>query len=202
MIYVIRHGETDSNFARVVQTPETPLNPRGILQAERLGERLAGAGIARILSSDYARALMTAEALARATGAPIGLEPLLEERNYGEIRGLAYDTVGRDIVADDYDPPGGETWPQFHARVDRAWERIRAAAGTAGGDLAVVTHGLVCYSLALRHLQLPAGAVPPRRWANTSVTRVEPRPPWRVEILDDASHLDSVSADRAAPSGI
>ncbi len=51
-IFIVRHGETASNAARVVQTPETPLNERGLEQTQRLARRLAEAGIARILSSD------------------------------------------------------------------------------------------------------------------------------------------------------
>ena len=37
-IYLVRHGETASNAARVVQTPEVPLSPRGEDQARRLSE--------------------------------------------------------------------------------------------------------------------------------------------------------------------
>ena len=51
-IFVVRHGETPGNAARVVQTPETPLSARGALQAERLARRLADAGIGHILASD------------------------------------------------------------------------------------------------------------------------------------------------------
>jgi hypothetical protein len=32
-IFIIRHGETPGNAARVVQTPETPLSARGVRQA-------------------------------------------------------------------------------------------------------------------------------------------------------------------------
>jgi broad specificity phosphatase PhoE len=45
-ILLIRHGETDSNAARIVQTPDVPLSARGVAQAERLARRLAGAGVA------------------------------------------------------------------------------------------------------------------------------------------------------------
>ena len=35
-IYVVRHGETPGNVNRVLQTPETPLSERGLVQAERV----------------------------------------------------------------------------------------------------------------------------------------------------------------------
>ena len=201
MIFLIRHGETADNAARIVQLPAAPLSPRGVAQAERLARRLAGAGVARILSSDLARARTTAECLQRATGAPLLFEPLLHERNFGDIRGTAYAELGLDMFAPDYAPPNGETWPVFHARVDGAWERVKALAATTDGNLAVVTHGLVCRSLAGRHLRLPEGVIVPERWENASVTIVECPQPWRVTLLNCVAHLDDLDATPAS-SGV
>ena len=201
MIFLIRHGETVGNAARIVQRPDSPLSPRGMAQAERLARRLAREGVSRILSSDLARARTTAECLERATGAPLVFEPLLHERNFGDIRGTSYAELGFDMFAPDYAPPNGESWPVFHARVDRAWERVQALAATIDGNLAVVTHGLVCRSLAARYLQLPVGAVLPERWENTSVTVVECPAPWRVTLLNCVAHLDDLEATPAG-SGV
>ena len=107
-IYLIRHGETAGNATRVVQVPEIPLSPNGIHQARRLARRLAGEGIGQILSSDLARAAMTAEAVAETTGAPIRYDALLHERNFGDVRGTPYAELSVDLFAPDYDPPGGE----------------------------------------------------------------------------------------------
>jgi probable phosphoglycerate mutase len=194
VIYLIRHGETAGNAARVVQRPDIPLSPRGLAQAERLARRLAPEGVARIVSSDLVRARQTAECLARATGAPLTFEPLLHERNFGDIRGTAYADLGFDMFAPDYAPPGGETWSEFHARVDRAWDRVRALAAATDGHLAVVTHGLVCRSLAGRHLCLPDKVVVPERWENASVTVVDCPAPWRVTLLNCVAHLDDLEA--------
>ncbi len=193
VIFLMRHGETAGNAARIVQHPDIPLSPRGLAQAERLARRLAREGIARILSSDLARARQTAECVQRATGARLAFEPLLHERNFGDIRGTAYADLGFDIFAPDYVPPNGESWPVFHARVDRAWERVQALAA-ADGSLAVVTHGLVCRSLAARHLRLPEGMIVPERWENASVTMVECPAPWRVTLLNCVAHLDDLDA--------
>src|SRR5262245_46798881 len=191
MIFLIRHGETDSNAARIVQTPDIPLSERGLQQAERLARRLAAEGVAAILSSDLRRAVMTAEALRAATGAPLRFDPGLQERNYGDVRGQSYATLGVDILAPDYEPPGGERWAQFHARVDAMWPRITAAAAATAGNLAVVTHGLVCHSLAQHHLRLLPDCTAPLRWDNASLTIVDGQPPWTVRVLNCTSHLDS-----------
>jgi probable phosphoglycerate mutase len=201
VIFLIRHGETVGNASRIVQRPDSPLSPRGVAQAERLARRLAREGIARIVSSDLARAVTTAEALQRATGAPLTFEPLLQERNFGDLRGTAYADLGFDMFEPDYAPPNGETWPVFHARVDRVWERVQALAKATDGNLAVVTHGLVCRSLAARHLLLAVGESVPERWENTSVTIVDCPAPWRVRRLNCIAHLDDLDTVPLADSG-
>lgn len=196
-IVLVRHAETVFNATRVVQPPDTPLSDRGRAQAARLAERLATSGVRRILSSDLARARATAEALHEATRAPIVLDPDLQERNYGAVRGTPYAALDVDIFGPDYVPPEGESWAAFHARVDRAWEHVvRAAAETA--PIAVVTHGLVCYSLLLRHVLPPPGVAPSMRWGNTSVTLIDGPTPWRARVLDCTAHLDeALRADGA-----
>ena len=129
-IFLIRHGETIGNASRVVQHPTDPLSPRGVAQAERLARRLAREGVARIVSSDYARARTTAECLRRETGAPLSFEPLLQERSFGDLRGRPYAEIDFDMFGPDYEPPNGESWPVFHARVDRAWARVPSTALT------------------------------------------------------------------------
>jgi probable phosphoglycerate mutase len=193
-IYLIRHGETVGNAARVVQMPDSPLSPRGLAQARLLAARLAGVGVAHILSSDLARAATTARCLRDSTGATLEHDPLLQERSFGDIRGTPYAELGFDLFAADFAPVNGESWEVFHARVDRAWTRVQVVATTTNGSLAVVTHGLVCRSLAARHLTLPAGEAVPARWENTSLTIVEGPSPWRVRLLNCVAHLDGLDA--------
>lgn len=187
-IFLIRHGETALNAARVVQTPDTPLSERGLAQAEALARRLAGENVTAILSSDLPRAVMTAERIQRACGAPLALDASLQERNFGDVRGRPYSTLGADILSPTYEPPGGESWPAFNARVERAWEAICAAQAATGGNLAVVTHGLVCHVLADHHLQLGEATRSP--WHNASLTVVDATPPWVVRVLNCTRHLD------------
>jgi probable phosphoglycerate mutase len=199
-IFLIRHGETLGNAAHVVQRPDNPLSPRGVAQAERLARRLEREGLARILASDLARAATTAEHLRRITDVPLQFDALLQERNFGDIRGTAYSDLGFDLFAPDYAPPNGETWEAFHSRVDRAWALVRQIAAATDGHLAVVTHGLVCRSLAARHLRLPAGQDLPERWENTALTIVEGGAPWRVRLLNCVAHLDDLDTAGSSSS--
>ena len=197
MILLVRHGETPSNAARVVQTPDTPLSPRGARQAERLAARLASLSVTRILTSDLARALETAERVQAATRAELAIDPLLQERNFGDVRGTPYSELGVDLFGPDFAPPGGESWEEFHCRVDAAWARVRAVAAATPGNLAVVTHGLVCYSLALRHLELPEGVHADLRVPNTALALIESLPPFRVSVWGCTAHLEEAAT--AAP---
>jgi broad specificity phosphatase PhoE len=106
------------------------------------------------------------------------------------------------MFAPGYAPPNGETWEVFHARVDQAWARVLALAEKTDGHLAVVTHGLVCRSLAGRHLILDDGNAVPERWENTSLTIVECPAPWRVRLLNCIAHLEDLDAAPVADSGI
>lgn len=192
-IVLIRHGETEGNQQRRLQFPDTPLAARGVAQAERLATRLADRSVGRILSSDYRRAEMTAHAIERATGAPLAFEPSLRERHFGALRGRTYADLGLDPFAPEYEPPGGESWEAFHARADQAFRSVVSLASTVVGDLAVVTHGLMCYSVVSRHLEIEGNA--PVRFGNTSVTILAAVPPHRVSVVNCTAHLDETTAD-------
>ena len=189
-IFIVRHGETDGNASRLIQAPETPLNARGMAQAEALAGRLAREGVARIVASDYARARMTADAVHRATGAPLEVDPGLRERDFGDWRGVSHDAIPH-FLDDGVVPPNGESWESFHARADEAWERVSRHARETEGNVVAVTHGLVCFSFALHHLGLPAGTEADRGFHNTSVTVAESRAPWGVSTLNCTAHLDA-----------
>jgi broad specificity phosphatase PhoE len=193
-IFLVRHGETAGNRDRVIQVAETPLSERGIAQAERLAARLAEHPIGRIVSSDLARARMTAEVVAKLTGAPLSLDARLQERNFGDLRGTPYADLGLDPFAPDYVPPAGESWEQLHRRADAAFEHAISLAGrTPGRDLVVVTHGLVCHSWVARRLDL-GGLAAPAGFGNTSVTLIDPSPPFRVALVNCTAHLDEETA--------
>lgn len=196
-IYLIRHGETDGNRRRVLQHPEIPLSDRGLAQAARLGARVADAGITRILSSDMTRAAMTAQAVSRATGVDIEFDTGLHERNFGDLRGVAYADLSEDPFGPDYHPPAGESWDVFHARVADVWRRVDDAAASTDGHLAVVTHGLVCRRVVDHHAHT-AEPTALGGWGNTSLTILQ-GPPWQVQLLACTKHLDGLD-DADAPS--
>lgn len=188
-LYIVRHGETDSNAARIIQMPDADLSVVGHAQAGKLAIRMASAGITRIVSSDYPRAAATATAVATVTGTGIEFDPALRERDFGDLRGRSYDSLGFNPFAADFAPPNGESRSMFKQRVAQAWKRICARSDTTEGNLLVVTHGQVCRALVQFHIDYCAlGQLPPM-WFNTSVTEVLARPPWAARLINCVAHL-------------
>jgi broad specificity phosphatase PhoE len=197
-ILLVRHGETDGNAARILQRPDVPLNERGILQAERLAQRLLACGFVRILCSDLLRARMTAAPLAVHSGIVIEESPLLQERNFGDLRGVPYAELAENPFGPDFVPPNGEDWPTFHARVADAFAFIVSRRRSVNGTLVVVTHGLVCHALVERHALLPEGAVAPERFDNTSITVLHEDAPHGISLINCTRHLvTSLEMDRS-----
>jgi broad specificity phosphatase PhoE len=199
-LLLVRHGETPLNAARVMQPPDTPLSPRGLLQARAVAERLRAEALSALWSSDLPRAWQTADAIASACGGLAVLpQPLLHERNFGDLRGRPYDSLGFDPLAMQEAPPGGESVPQFEARIDRVFDAALIAAQATGGTFVLVTHGLVIHSLLSRRVALPPGTTLPTRIANASVTEIAaPAGPGmapRALRIDCTAHLCSDRAD-------
>ena len=196
-ILIVRHGETDGNASRVLQRPDVPLNERGIRQAEQLAARLSAHGFVHILCSDLLRARMTAVPLAARSGIVVEESPLLQERNFGDLRGVAYADLGEDPFGHDLCPPNGEDWPTFHARVAKAFAFIVSRRQSVSGTLVVVTHGLVCRALVERHALVPQGFVVPERFDNTGVTILHENAPHGASLINCTRHLmASVEADQ------
>jgi 2,3-bisphosphoglycerate-dependent phosphoglycerate mutase len=196
-ILLVRHGETDGNAARILQRPEVPLNARGKRQAEQLAQRLVALGFAHVVCSDLLRARMTAAPLAARSTMTIEETPLLQERNFGDLRGTPYAALNEDPFGPDVSPPNGEDWATFHARVAEAFAFMVRRRRGLNGNLVVITHGLVCRAVVDRHTKVPVGTVVPERFDNTSVTVLHEETPHAVSLLNCTRHLTaSAELDR------
>jgi probable phosphoglycerate mutase len=199
-ILVVRHGETDGNAARILQRPDVPLNQRGVRQAEQLARRLFAHGFIHILCSDFLRARMTAEPLAACSGITVEESPLLQERNFGDLRGVPYAELTEDPFGPNFVPPNGEDWPRFHARVAEAFAFIVSRRRAVNGALVVVTHGLVCRALVERHALIPEGTAVPGTFDNTSVTGLHEDAPHAVTLINCTRHLVTSLKISGAPA--
>jgi probable phosphoglycerate mutase len=148
-LILIRHGETDWNRELRFQGQiDVPLNDMGREQARRLGLRLAGEPVQRLVSSDLMRARQTAGPAARQLELDIVTSAAWREQNFGIVEGLRADEIrsrhpqvweGWLQFREDYAIPEGESTRQFHARLMDALGHITAAH--AGQRVLIVTHG-------------------------------------------------------------
>jgi 2,3-bisphosphoglycerate-dependent phosphoglycerate mutase len=162
-ILLARHGETDWNrIGRWQGHADPPLNETGRQQAVELAERLAGAGISAIYTSDLRRASETAQVVGERLGLDVHEDSQLREIDVGSWSGLTRAEVEERF------PDGfarwrageighdGETSEQLTARVVAAVERI--ARAHPGDTVLVVTHGGAIRALR-RHAAGDSGAV-------------------------------------------
>jgi len=205
-LLLIRHGETALNASRTLQPADTPLSERGLAQARALASRVSGVSgvsgvggqrIAGIVSSDLPRALQTAQAIAAATGLHVATSALLQERNFGDWRGLPHGGFGFDPLAHAGAPPGGESHAAFAQRMALAFAHILGVQHALGGPLVVVTHGLVLREWLATHVARTPGVPLPTHLGNTGVTLIEAETPHCATLIDCTRHLDALAADDA-----
>ncbi|MBF7073890.1 histidine phosphatase family protein [Glaciecola sp. MH2013] len=191
-IYLARHAETLGNIARIVQKPSTPLSTLGPHQANAFAKVYANTNITKILCSDYERAQQTALPLADALGVSLTLKPMLRERDFGDLRGLAYDDIDADFFAQDYKPANGEAYPQFVERIQKVWgELVELAKQQSEHEhLLVMTHGLVVRCVLSEILKLPESILSTIDVKNTCVTKINCHDLSDMPLLCDTSHLD------------
>lgn len=187
----LRHGETALNAARVMQPADTPLSPCGLAQARAAAARLRTLRPSAILASDLLRARQTAEAVSDATGLPVQHDACLRERDFGVLRGRAWDTLGFDPSAMLDAPEGGESMADFHGRATAAWALSLTLRAGLAGPLVVVSHGLLIHAALQRHAHWPDGLILPARLANTSVSVVMAKAPHTVQRVGCTDHLDA-----------
>lgn len=198
-IIALRHGETAWNVATRIQGQlDIPLNDTGRWQAARLAQALASEVIHAVYTSDLARALETASAIAGVAGLPLQTVEGLRERSFGIFQGKTFAEIEtawpdqalrwrkRDTA---FAPMGGESLLQVHARVART--TLAIAARHPGEQIVLVAHGGVMdvlYRLATRQ-----ALTAPRTWglSNTAINRLL----WTPEGLtlvgwSDTRHLE------------
>jgi probable phosphoglycerate mutase len=153
-LLLVRHGESEGNRERVFTPhPEVPLTARGVAQAAATAARIArDYTVAAVVASPYRRAVQTAEAIAHAVERPIGLEPDLRERHWGDLTGRPYADAFREAGYDPvrywtWRPPGdgGETLDDVRRRAGAVLDRLASAHPAA--DVVVVSHGGVMTAL-------------------------------------------------------
>lgn len=148
---LVRHAESEWNrhFSRTRIDPgirDPRLTDLGRDQAEHLVERLAAAGVTRLVASPYRRTLETAAIVARRLGLPIEVEPLVRERCvFSCDLGTPRSQLARAWPGLDFDQLHELWWgapPESEANLGRraATFRSKAERFADRSGVAVITH--------------------------------------------------------------
>ena len=167
---LLRHAESVWNATgRWQGWADPPLSAAGEQQTRRAAARLASEEpFDLVVSSDLVRARRTAELLAEALdlAAPHLIEAAWREYDVGEWSGLTREQIESrwpgDIAkfaqGEISNPPGGESRPEFEARVIATSRQLAEKAASEGiGAMLIVVHGGVVRALARATGQTESG---------------------------------------------
>jgi probable phosphoglycerate mutase len=215
-LYLIRHGQALSATQGVVGN--TRLSPLGVLQAERLRDRLAATQEIQadvLISSTMLRARHTAEIIAPALNLPISYDSEIEEWRDGDAEGMPDEEYFGMFLAIPYEQrplrrtiPTSEGWSEFHLRIGTALHRI--VREHEGKTIVLVCHGGVISAsfitfFGINTLRFPRAFFNDTR--NTSLTHwstfeyADFPPSWSLNYFNDFTHIRDIDTVGRIPWG-
>lgn len=181
--YMIRHGETEANAAKIMAgSIDSPLTERGREQAYSLHNVFSALDMRPdvVIHSNLSRARDTALIINEYLNLDIKEDPDLAELHAGDWEGVPYADC-RPIMDDWVDPPGGERFDDFFARLKRAKSRTLEAYAKPL---------LVCHGGVMRGFGGIYGIMTPGLFQNCHLYEFQPSDentafPWAVWQYDE-----------------
>ncbi|HUR68837.1 MAG TPA: histidine phosphatase family protein [Candidatus Thermoplasmatota archaeon] len=171
-VFIVRHGEAEKAPGQSAEdlfsvAPDPPLSARGLAQAQRARDALAGEDVRAVVASPARRAMETARAVAQPHGLVVKPDPRLAELS---LPGATYDEVLARIL--ELPERLREDEALFARERARFAEAIREVAEVHPTSV-VVAHGLSnrAFLCALRGIPLDEMLTIPMDHA--SVTRID-----------------------------
>ena len=177
--YFVRHGQTDWNLEHRAQgQTDVPLNAAGQQQAIDAAQSAAQVTFGTICSSPLSRAVETASAIAKVTGADVSIVEDLIECSWGvregDVKGAWFENWKRGIE----NPEGGEPYTEFLSRAVRGINQALAFPG----PVLIVAHGGIYWAV-----QLHATREMDRDLANAAIVKHTPpseqHPWWSTSLV-------------------
>jgi 2,3-bisphosphoglycerate-dependent phosphoglycerate mutase len=213
-VYLVRHGESETNAGDKYYGPSARLTALGHRQAEFLAQRCAKLPVEIIISSGFPRADETAEYVVRTVGKPFEQSALFTERRpptaiLGQSKSEPDSIAYEDAVWSKFGDPSwrhsdAENFEDLNARAKQA---LAYLAARPEQNILVVGHGFFTKILAARVIfgEKLTGSkclkvMQTFRLANTGLSVFEYDPGhargwvWRIAIWNDQAHLADVFA--------
>lgn len=194
-LYLIRHGETDSNKGHRFQgSLDMELNGKGMEQARALAQYLQGFELDAIYCSSMLRASMTAAEVAMSKNMAYMPMDLLREVSFGDWEGMEFSEITKrwpkemdDFLTHpgEWIPPHGETFAQVEQRCQKAFEQIFAEQGHER-NIAVISHGGIIRVQLCMLLGMPLNNLWRISVHNASITTINN---WRGRLIVEAFNV-------------
>ena len=208
-IYLVRHGESETNVGDRYLGRSARLTALGHRQARFLVQRCAKLPVELIISSGYPRADQTADYIVRALGKPFEQSALFAERRapsalVGQSKSEPDSIAYEDAIWSKFGDPAwrhsdAENFADLNARAAQALSYLAARPEQ---NMLVVGHGFFSKILAARVIfgeELTGAAclsvMQALRLENTSLSVLEYDPDhargwtWRIAVWNDHAHL-------------
>lgn len=159
IVYFVRHGQSVDNVAPIFQSPDSPLNEKGVQQVECVAQRVSRLSFDIIITSPFKRARQTAEAIAKITCKGVECSELFIERaTPTSINGKPYSDIKASTIWNEWEKnqythglriEDGENFDDLITRVDKALAFLN---NREEQSLVVVTHGYFLKTIIARVL--------------------------------------------------
>lgn len=205
-LYLVRHGESAGNAARIHQSHDTPLSEIGRQQAKLLAKRFQTIPIDLILTSHYERAHQTAEYVAKITKKPLKIhQNIYEIRRPTSLLGRSIDDDEvvkiKELISKNVDRNWHyEDEENIYELIERARKFLSEAPSLSKENILAVSHGrfivaIICVLTMGDHLtpELYSQISSCMMLSNTGITvLVNKNNRWFLETWNDNAHLGSL----------
>lgn len=153
IVYLIRHGETDSNKRRLLQgQSDIALNEYGRKLAKLTQKALSNVAFDCVITSPLKRASETADIILGERKVPVMKDDRIQEISFGEYEGLCLDASSYNIPDPCFmnffnapqlynTPPQGEGFADILARTKNFWDELIKNEEYKDKTILVSTHG-------------------------------------------------------------
>lgn len=151
MLYVIRHGQVDTNVKNQVNGwNEEELNKTGIEQAKKAGEKLKNIKIDMVFCSPLIRTKQTYNYLNLDNTIPIFYDDRIKERNSNSMVYASVESIDNNIWYDKSKIIIYENTEGFRNIIDRIKEMLEEIKEKySNKNVLLITHGDVCKAIYL-----------------------------------------------------